>query len=181
MASRNHYPVMTNSPSEQLPVMYRELRRIAAIHLHRSAPHPTLQPTLLVHEAYLRLHGSPWKSQTHYMALASRAMRQFLIDYVRMKMAQKRDGGIRVTFEDKEHAADAAGVGLSRVLDIDRLLDRLAQEDPRKASVVEMRFFGGLEFSEIASQLKVSIITVKRDWQFCRAWLFKALTEVEQT
>lgn len=165
---------------EELEVVYKELRRIAAIHLRRAAPHPTLQPTMLVHEAYLRLSESPWKSRTHYLALASRAMRQFLIDYVRMKMAQKRDGGVRVDFEDKLHQSAGAATALSSILDIDRLLDRLAKEDPRKASVVEMRFFAGLEFAEIARQLKVSPITVKRDWQFCRAWLFKALTEARQ-
>jgi RNA polymerase sigma factor (TIGR02999 family) len=106
-------------------------------------------------------------------------MRQFLIDYIRSKMAQKRDGQwVRVDIGDAGGAGSTV-VELTRILDIDRLLDRLAKEDPRKASVVEMRFFGGLEFHEIAEQLKVSLITVKRDWQFCRAWLFKALTEGE--
>jgi RNA polymerase sigma factor (TIGR02999 family) len=113
------------------------------------------------------------------MALASRAMRQYLIDYIRTKMAQKRDGTWeRIGFEDNLIPGTTT-VDLTRVLDIDRLLNRLAEEDQRKASVVEMRFFGGLEFPEIAEQLKVSLITVKRDWMFCRAWLFKALTEME--
>jgi RNA polymerase sigma factor (TIGR02999 family) len=166
--------------SEELQTIYKELCRVAANHLRKVAPHPTLQPTVLVHEAYLRLHESSWKSRTHFMALASRAMRQYLIDYIRTKMAHKRDGAWeRVGFEDNLLPAGASGIELSRVLDIDRLLDRLAKEDPRKASVVEMRFFGGLEFAEIAEQLKVSLITVKRDWKFCRAWLFKALMEME--
>jgi RNA polymerase sigma-70 factor, ECF subfamily len=166
--------------SEELEVIYKELHRLAAIHLRKIAPHPTLQPTMLVHEAYLRLHGSSSKSRTHFMALASRAMRQFLIDYIRTKMARKREGAWeRVGFEDGLMPAGGASIDLGRVLDIDRLLDRLAQEDQRKASVVEMRFFGGLDFPEIAEHLKVSIITVKRDWMFCRAWLFKALTEME--
>jgi RNA polymerase sigma-70 factor, ECF subfamily len=165
--------------SDDLQIIYGELRRIAAIHLRRSPAHPTLQPTMLVHEAYLRLSGYPWKSATHYLALASRAMRQFMIDYLRAKMAQKRDGTwLRVGLEDTP--GNGVDVDLNQILDIDRLLDRLAEEDPRKASVVEMRFFGGLEFSEIAAQLKVSLITVKRDWQFCRAWLFDALTRMQE-
>jgi RNA polymerase sigma factor (TIGR02999 family) len=173
-----------NSPSkpissDELQIIYGELRRIAAIHLRRCAPHPTLQPTMLVHEVYLRLSGYPWKSPTHYLALASRAMRHFMIDYLRAKMAQKRDGAwFRVALEDT--SGNAVDVDLNRILDIDKLLDRLAEEDPRKASVVEMRFFGGLEFSEIAERLKVSLITVKRDWQFCRAWLFEALTGMQK-
>ena len=175
-----HYPIMMDS--SELQVIYRELRRVAAIHLRRVAAHPTLQPTMLVHEAYLRLHGSSWKSRTHFLALASRAMRQFLIDYIRAKTAEKRAGTWeRVVFEDNLVPSGTACTELSRVLDIDRLLDRLAEEDPRKASVVEMRFFGGLEFTEIAEQLKVSLVTIKRDWKFCRAWLFKALTEMGTT
>ena len=175
---------MTDSPSKPIPhdeflTIYRELRRIAAIHLRRAPAHPTLQPTMLVHEAYLRLSGYPWKSRTHYLALASRAMRQYMIDYLRAKMAQKRDGAwIRVGLEDDPGIAVQADV--NRILDIDKLIDRLAEEDPRKATVVELRFFGGLEFSEIAERLKVSLITVKRDWQFCRAWLLKAFTEMHE-
>ena len=175
---------MTDSQSQAIPqdeflTIYREMRRIAAIHLRRSPSHPTLQPTMIVHEAYLRLSGYPWKSRTHYLALASRAMRQWIIDYLRAKMAQKRDGAwIRLSL--KESAGITVNADVNRILDIDRLLDRLAQEDPRKASVVEMRFFGGLEFSEIAAQLRVSLITVKRDWQFCRAWLLKAFTEMQE-
>jgi RNA polymerase sigma factor (TIGR02999 family) len=104
-------------------------------------------------------------------------MRQFLVDYVRTKTASKRDGDrIRVDFKDDLPAAGGR-VDLSRILDIHNLLDRLAREDPRKAQVVELRFFAGLEFQEIAEQLRVSLITVKRDWRFCRAWLFDALKE----
>jgi RNA polymerase sigma factor (TIGR02999 family) len=165
--------------TDEVEVIYDKLRRIAAIHLRRFVAHPTLQPTMLVHEAYLRLCGSTCKSRTHYLALASRAMRQFMIDRVRARMAQKRDGAWhRVGFEVGD--AEAADVDLNRILDIDKLLDRLAREEPRKAAVVEMRFFGGLEFPEIAEKLKVSLITVKRDWQFCRAWLFQTLTDIEK-
>lgn len=165
--------------TDEVEIIYDKLRHIAAIHLRRFVAHPTLQPTMLVHEAYLRLCGSAWKSRTHYLALASRAMRQFMIDHLRAGMAQKRDGAwLRVGFEVSD--GDAADIDLNRILDIDRLLDRLAREEPRKAAVVEMRFFGGLEFPEIAEKLKVSLITVKRDWQFCRAWLFQTLTDIEK-
>lgn len=163
--------------SQELDRIYGELRRIAAIHLRRTAPHPTLQPTMLVHEAYLRINGAPFKGRTHCLALASRAMRQFLVDYVRTKTADKREGDrVRVDFQD-DLTSRGDRVDLSRILDIHNLLDRLGAEDPRKAKVVEMRFFAGMEFQEIADQLRVSVITVKRDWQFCRAWLFDALKE----
>jgi RNA polymerase sigma factor (TIGR02999 family) len=168
------------NPSEDLQTIYNELRRVAAIHLRKVAVHPTLQPTVLVHEAYLRINSSSWKSRTHFRALASRAMRQFLIDYIRTKTAQKRDGTWeRIALDDNIVPSRATPLELSHVLAIDKLLDRLAREDARKASVVEMRFFGGLEFAEIAEHLNVSLITVKRDWKFCRAWLFKALTEMQ--
>ena len=121
---------MTDSQSQAIPqdeflTIYREMRRIAAIHLRRSPSHPTLQPTMIVHEAYLRLSGYPWKSRTHYLALASRAMRQWIIDYLRAKMAQKRDGAwIRLSL--KESAGITVNADVNRILDIDRLLDRLA-------------------------------------------------------
>src|SRR5262245_7020415 len=134
---------------------------------------------MLVHEAYLRLSGNSWKSRTHYMAAASKAMRQFLIDYVRRKVAQKRGGTcLRVVMDGGPD--NAVEVDMDCVLDIGRLLDRLAQEEPRKASVVEMRFFGGLEFTEIAEELGVSLKTVQRDWQFCRAWLLQALNRKDE-
>jgi RNA polymerase sigma factor (TIGR02999 family) len=169
---------LEHSPGE-LQIIYRELRRIAAYHLRRSEPHPTLQPTILVHEAYLRLYGHSWKSRTHYMAAASKAMRQFMIDYLRKKVAQKRGGTqLRVVVDGNSH--NAIEVDLDCVLDIGRLLDRLAQEEPRKASVVEMRFFGGMEFAEIAEELGVALKTVQRDWQFCRAWLLQALNKKDE-
>ena len=102
--------------------------------------------------------------------------------YIRAKTAEKRAGTWeRIVFEDNLVPSGTACTDLSRLLDVDRLLDRLAEEGPRKASVVEMRFFGGLEFAEITEQLKASLVTIKRDWKFCRAWLFKALTEMGTT
>ena len=103
-------------------------------------------------------------------------MRHFIIDYLRAKMSRKREGArVRVPLEESRHPA--VSVDPAHAVDIERLLVRLAEEAPRKARVVEMLFFGGLGFSEIATQLDVSVMTVKRDWQFCRAWLCCALTE----
>jgi RNA polymerase sigma factor (TIGR02999 family) len=129
---------------------------------------------VLAHEAWLRLSGRDCKSRTHYLALASRAMRHFMIDYTRAKLAQKR-AAIRVPLNEGGHAA--AAIAQDEVVDIARLLARLAREDPRKARVVEMRFFGGMDLPEIAAELNVSLVTIKRDWQFCRAWLCEALDE----
>src|SRR6185295_3977688 len=103
--------------TDEVEVIYDKLRRIAAIHLRRFVAHPTLQPTMLVHEAYLRLSGCAWKSRTHYLALASRAMRQFMIDHLRARMARKRDGAwLRADLEVRD--GGAADIDLNRVLDI---------------------------------------------------------------
>jgi len=166
----------TADASGELETLYRDLHRIAASHARRLARHATLQPTLLVHEAWLRLSGRSCGSRTHYLALASRAMRHFVIDYLRAKMSQKRDGGrVQVELDEERHAARS--VDRDRAIDIERLLVRLTEESPRKARVVELLVFGGMGFSEIAKQLDVSVMTVRRDWQFCRAWLCAALAE----
>jgi len=103
-------------------------------------------------------------------------MRHFVIDYLRAKMSQKRDGGrVQVELDEERHAARS--VDRDRAIDIERLLVRLTEESPRKARVVELLVFGGMGFSEIAKQLDVSVMTVRRDWQFCRAWLCAALAE----
>jgi len=154
--------------------IYGDLHRISVCHARRWAAHSTLQPTLLVHEAWLRLAGRRWGSRTHYLALASRAMRHFIIDYLRKKLSLKREGTrIRVPLEDCTHPTATANP--DRAIEIGRCLERLAQEDPRKARVVEMLIFAGMGFAEIAQQLNVSEKTVRRDWQFCRAWLCCAL------
>lgn len=107
-------------------------------------------------------------------------MRHFIIDYLRAKMSRKRDGaGVRIPLEDAIHPA--VRIDADRAIDVERLLVRLAEEAPRKARVVEMLFFGGLGFAEIATRLDVSVITVKRDWQFSRAWLCCALSEASDT
>lgn len=163
---------MLQSPEATL--VYEELQRIAAIHLRRSAKQPSIQPTQLVHEAWLRLHGRGWRSKTHFLALASRAMRMVLIDAVRAKLASKRGAGIQVAWAGGLEVA-SPGMPLDDVIAVDRVLEQLAEKDARKARVVEMRFFGGLEFSEIAETLEISETTAKRDWEFARTWMFARL------
>ncbi len=157
--------------------MYAELRKIAAIHLSRGAKQPSLQATQLVHEAWLRLAGYGWKSRTHFLALASRTMRMVLIDAVRAGMGWRREGEGegRGWTRGVEAGGQGSGVGLDRIIEIDRALTDLAEKDERRAQVVEMRFFGGLEFPEIAEVLGISLSTAKRDWEFARAWLFQRL------
>jgi RNA polymerase sigma factor (TIGR02999 family) len=165
-------------PESELESIYSELRKLAAFHLRRGVPRPSLQPTMLVNETWLRLSRQPWKSKTYFLALASHVMRKVLIDYVRARLAQKRDGAwSRVTLESSAEPHTAAfAIDLPQILAVDQALERLAELDRRKAQVVEMRFFGGMEFSEIAEALNVSLITVKRDWQFSRAWLYETLS-----
>lgn len=156
--------------------VYQELQKIAAIHLSRGARQPSIQPTQLVHEAWLRLNGRGWKSKTHFLALASRTMRMVLIDAARARMAAKRSGSLeRVTWTPGMEPASAA-MPLESVIELDRALEELAAKDQRKARVVEMRFFGGLEFEEIGEALEISLATAKRDWEFARTWLFTRLS-----
>jgi RNA polymerase sigma factor (TIGR02999 family) len=172
------FPFMATGriPPADLESIYSELRRLAAFHLRRGAPQASLQPTALVNETWLRLAEQPWKSRSYFMALASRAMRNVLVDYVRARLAEKR--GRDWTRISIEGSGDQEGMTISlvQVLAVHEALERLSQLDARKARVVEMRFFGGMEFDEIAEELNVSLITAKRDWQFSRAWLYDSLT-----
>jgi RNA polymerase sigma factor (TIGR02999 family) len=163
-------------PQGDLEAVYSELRRLAAFHLSRRAPQASLQPTALVNETWLRLAGQPWKSRSYFMALASSAMRNVLVDYVRSRLAQKRGGDwTRVSIEAGGQS-DAMSISLEQVLAVHQALQRLSELDERKARVVEMRFFGGMDLEEIAEALEISLITAKRDWQFSRAWLYDSLT-----
>lgn len=165
------------SQNADVAAVYGELHKIAVIHLSRSKRHPSLQATQLIHEAWLRLANHGWKSRTHFLALASRTMRMVLIDAVRARMAQKREGE-RERLEwapDVEFAGASISLPMERIIEVDRALDELALKDERKARVVEMRFFGGLEFPEIAEALDISLSTAKRDWEFSRSWLFNRL------
>ncbi|HIG76142.1 MAG TPA: sigma-70 family RNA polymerase sigma factor [Bacteroidetes bacterium] len=160
-----------------LPLVYAELRRIASRHLGGGRGPETLQTTALVHEAYLRLAGSPADvaDRAHFFAVASTAMRHVLVDYARRRHALKRGGGAHATtLSGKALALDARA---DEVLALDDALGRLAVLDERLAKVVEMRFFGGMDVEEVAQALGVSDRTVKRDWRKARAFLEVELAE----
>lgn len=165
--------------SKLLPIVYDELRRIAGGYMKRERPGQTIEPTALVHEAYLRLlkDKSPdWQGRTHFLAIAATSMRQILIERARAKQTAKRGGERdRITL-DESVLADAAepGGGDAVALDllaIDEALDRLAALDALQARIVELRFFGGLTIDETAESLGVSPATVKRHWTLAKAWL----------
>jgi len=151
---------------------YEELRRLAST-VRRGDPKATLSPTTLVHEAWLKLANSPdvaTTSRLHFKRIAARAMRQLLVEAARRRHAHKRggDGGIRVTFDESLESADACG---DELLALDTALQELARMNPRQATMVESRFFGGLDVSETATLLNVSEATVMRDWRAAKAWL----------
>lgn len=167
--------------SKLLPVVYAELKALAGSFL-QGRPGHTLQPTALVHEAYMKLVAKDreWAGRDHFVATAARAMRQVLVDHARGKNADKRGGGAARADVNIETVADApgrargsggAGSRELRVLELDDLLTRLAKDDARAARVAEMRLFGGMEQEQIARVLGVSRMTVTTDWQFARAWL----------
>lgn len=160
--------------SQMLPRVYGELRHLAAAYLERERNGHTLQPTALVHEAYVRLARAerPWNGSVHFLAAAAVAMRRVLVDYARRRRADKRDGGHRVDLADDLAPADRREMEL---LELDDLLDRLRQVDPRKARVVELRFFAGMSNEQVAEALDLSRSTVAEDWVVARAWLASAL------
>jgi len=161
-----------------LPLVYDELRRLAAGYLRRERPGQTLQATALVHEAYLRLvrpADQPWNGRTHFLAIAAVSMRQILVDRARRRHAAKRGGHAqRITLDDAVLPAPADRDGIDLVA-LDRALTELAALDPQQARIVELRYFGGLTVEETADVLGVSPATVKRHWMLARAYLRKAL------
>ena len=160
------------------PLVYGELRRRAAHYLRRERPGHTLQPTALVHEAYLHLAGPKrmaWTGRAHFLAVASQAMRRVLIDHARRKRAGKRWGhGVQVPLE--EGAATSQPREVDLIL-LDESLDELASLSPGQARLVELRYFGGLTTEEAAEVLGVSHATVERRWNLARAWLFRRVTQ----
>ena len=157
---------------EILPLVYGELRRIAANHIRRERPGHTLQATALVHEAWLRLAEEPglrWQSRVQFFGLAAHLIRRILVDHARQHQRIKRGGAVRKV--GLEEAAEVAAGRPPELVDLDDALERLAALDPRKAQVVELRFFAGLSLKEIAEVLGVSIETVGREWRRARAWL----------
>lgn len=164
--------------SRLIPIVYDELRRLAASYMRRERTDHTLQATALVHEAYLKLveqHSVNWQSRSHFFGVAAQLMRRILIDHARGNLRQKRGG------EHKKVSLDEAFVfseqQADELLAVDDSLNRLAKVDPRQARVVELRFFGGLSVEEAAEVLGVSPKTVKRDWSVAKAWLYADLKE----
>jgi RNA polymerase sigma factor (TIGR02999 family) len=162
------------------PIVYEELRTIAAAQLRGERQEHTLQPTALVHEAYLRLSEQrrrQWKERRQFFAVASRLMRQVLVDHARARAAAKRGGeATRIEVTSLDALGEiAAAPQVFDVLPLDEALTRLAALQPRLAKVVELRFFGGLEVEETATLLDCSPRTVKRDWALARAWLIREL------
>ena len=159
------------------PLVYDELRRLAASALRRERTGHTLQPTALVHEAFLRLASSPdtpWESHAHFVAIAARVMRRVLVDHARRRRAVKRGtGDVRVPLDDVDVPETILDVDL---VALDEALAHLATFDERQARIVELRFFGGLSVPETAVLIGASERTVKRDWQIARAWLTRELS-----
>jgi RNA polymerase sigma factor (TIGR02999 family) len=159
-----------------MPLVYAELRRRAAAYLRRERPGHTLQPTALVHEAYLRLVNQDrvaWKNRAQFFAVAACIMRRILVDHARMGKMAKRSGQlVRVTLDERQAALPPANVD---VLALDEALTRLAAFDARKSHVAELRFFSGLSIEETAHVLDISVATVEREWHVARAWLYAAL------
>lgn len=162
--------------SDLLPLIYSELRVIAAHHLRQERPGHTLQATELVHEAYLRLidlRSSDWKSRAHFYGVAAKVMRHILVDYARQKAAEKRGGGQSPVQLAENLAVSDQQCAL--IADLDAALLRLERLNARQAKVVELRFFAGLKEEEIAELLSVSARTVRRDWTIARAWIYAEL------
>lgn len=167
----------SQAAEQLLPLVYGELRRVAAAQLRHERPGQTLQATALVHEAYLRLVGgeTSWENRRHFFAAAAEAMRRILIDRARRKRRVRHGGGRqRVELEADQLAIDAPSVDL---LALDEALDRLAAEDPQKAELVKLRFFAGLDEQEAADVLGISRSTAARHWAYARAWLFDCLRD----
>jgi RNA polymerase sigma factor (TIGR02999 family) len=162
--------------AELTPLVYEELWRLAHHYMERERPGHTLQTTALVNEAYLSLadQSDPnWQSRAHFFAAAARAMRQILVDYARSNRAQKRGGGgAKIELDE---TAIISPEQSREIVDLHEALERLDTLDSRKARVVELKYFGGLNHDEIAEVMKVSTVTVRRDWVFAKAWLHNEL------
>lgn len=163
--------------TDLLPLVYSELKRIAARELRGERPGHTLCATALVHEAWVelgKLHRVRWQNRNHYLALAAQAMRRVLIDHAVARRAVKRGGG-RPIEPLEDDAVALAAERTAELLDLDAALVRLAALDPRQSQVVECRFYGGMSIEETAAALETSPATVKRQWALARAWLNREL------
>lgn len=158
------------------PLVYDELRRIARIKLRQHGSDAMLQPTVLVHEAYVKLVDEKrvkWQNRVHFYAIAANTMRRIIIDEYRHRSAQKRGGGVTVvSFNEDEAISEAPSADLFA---LNEALERLARVDERQAKLIEMRFFGGMDNTQIAEALEISVVTVKREWRAAKAWLYSQL------
>jgi RNA polymerase sigma factor (TIGR02999 family) len=164
---------------ELLPLVYRELRRLAGHYLRDERIGHTLQPTALVHEAYLRLVGqdrADWQNRAQFMGVTAQLMRRILVDYARERAAAKRGGGA-VRIDKEGFDLGATPQQSEELLAVDEALDRLSQLHPQQAKVAELRYFGGLSVEEAAEALDISTPTVKRHWAIAKAWLRSELSE----
>ncbi len=161
---------------EQLtPLVYGELHKIASGYMRRSRPDHTLQPTALIHEAYLRLiqqEKANYVDRAHFFALAAKMMRGILVDFARARTAEKRGSGGKVQLDGEIEASDD---GAWNLLVIHEAMNKLREFDERKAAVMELRYFGGLTYEEIADAQSISVITAKRDAAYAQAWMRRAL------
>ncbi|MFH2000948.1 MAG: sigma-70 family RNA polymerase sigma factor [Planctomycetota bacterium] len=166
----------TEAGRDLLPLVYKELKALAQARLRALPPGQTLQPTALVHEAYLHVVGADdpgWNSKGHFFGAAAQAMRNILVDQARRKMSQKRGGGnVRVSYEQAEPMFEAP---TGDILAVDEALKRLEEEDPRKGQIVNLRYFARMSTSETAAALGISVATVVREWRYIRAWLVREL------
>jgi RNA polymerase sigma factor (TIGR02999 family) len=163
-----------------VPLVYKELRRLAHYHLQAERPDHTLQSTALVHEAYVRMLGgqpAELQNRAHFIAVASRLMRQILVDYARSRRANKRDGGRRIEFDDM---AALPVTGDAELVALDDALQELSRIDDRQGKIVEMKFFGGLSAPEISQVLGISRATVDRDWATARVWLHRQMNRAAE-
>lgn len=163
-----------------IPVVYSELRKLANSYMGRERAGHTLEPTALVHEAFIKLVDQrrvQWNGRAHFFGIAAQAMRRILVDYARRRKAERRGGGNDVTLVTNLAKTVEEPLDL---LSVDSALNDLAELDERAAKTVELRFFGGLTVEETAVALDVSTVTVKRDWRSAKAWLYRRLAEEEQ-
>ncbi len=167
-----------HAASQLLPLVYEELRRLAACKLAAEAPGQTLEATALVHEAYLRLVGKDeaqsWDNRGHFFAAAAEAMRRILVENARRKRSRRHGGGLKR--HDPQEAELAAPEPAEDLLALDEALDRLAAKDPVKAELVKLRYFAGMTIDEAAGALGISTATAKRYWAYARAWLYQAVS-----
>ncbi len=166
-----------NAAEQLLPLVYQELRKLAALKLSNEKPGQTLQPTMLVHEAYVRLvdvdQPQPWTGRGHFFAAAAEAMRRILVENARRKQSLKRGGDLQRV--DLESAGVATKDRHDELLELDEVLTQLEAKWPDKARLVKLRYFAGLTVEEAAQAMKISVATAERHWTFSRAWLHSQL------